>query len=347
MMVRRLFTRDAERQSPTDAAAWIARVRSGTMSGQEKDELEAWLAQSDRNRDEYRAVGTLLLDLDGLRSHPEVMALREQARQPGWSKRAMAVAATVCLLMTGAAATIALLRSSYFSERPAMSVVTAFYETREGQRSSLTLSDGSRLFLDSSSAVKAVMDGSTRRIQLLKGRADFVVAKDHAHPFIVSAGDRTVTALGTQFDINLAERSVEIVLLEGRVVVQPRNRATESASAVVMTPGYRLVARDGNWTMAAVDLAAASRWRDGILVFDEARLGDIVAEMNRYVSTKIVIGAPALADQRMSAVLKAGDISTFLSAIDTIGVARWRQLPGHGYELLEAGRKNNSTSHLR
>ena len=75
------------------------------------------------------------------------------------------------------------------------------------------------------------------------------------------------------------------------------------------------------------------------MVFDEARLGDIVAEMNRYLSTKIVISTPAIAERRMSAVLKAGDVATFLTAVEAIGVARWDRISNGEYELLDINRK--------
>jgi len=324
---------------PTDAAEWIARFRSGTMSAEEAEALEQWLAQSDENRQEYEALSMLLLGLDGLRSHPEIMALREEARPPIWMKRSALVAAMFCVLLTSLAMTFVLFRSSLFSGSSDSPLVTAFYETRAGQTSSLALTDGSKLFLDASSAVRVTMDSEARQIRLLKGRANFIVAKNRTLPFKVSAGDRTITALGTQFDVNLTERSVEVVLEEGRVIVHPKRGPSQPGSSVVMSPGYKLVASEGNWTMAPVNIAALSRWRKGTLVFEEARLGDIVAELNRYVPTQIVIRTPAIADRRMSAVLKAGDISTFLASVDAIGLASWRETPESGYELIEVRRK--------
>ena len=332
--------RRPEPSLPEDAAGWIARARSGTMSRASIEALEHWLASDTQNQRDYDALNARLVDLDRLRSHPEILALREEARQPfPRRRRRLAIAAAFGLLLTGTAATLALFGLDAFDSAQEASVVTAYYETPEGRASAVTLSDGSEVFLDASSAVKASMSDTVRNVQLLKGRANFSVAKDADRPFVVLAGGQTIKALGTQFDVNLAEHSTELTLMEGRVVVRARKAGADPASTIFMRPGYKFVASDGNWTLSPVDLRDMSRWREGILVFDEARLGDIVAEMNRYLATKIVISAPAVADRRMSAVLKAGDVATFLSAVDAIGVARWGRAPNDGYELLEVDRK--------
>lgn len=333
------LVRKAEPPFPQDAPGWIARARSGTMSRASIEALEYWLASDELNRRDYDALNAHLIDLQRLRSHPEILVLREAARAPSRGRQRATIAAAFALLLTGTVATLAILGLAPFDVAPEASVITAYYETPEGSASAVTLPDGSKVFLDASSAVKASMSETLRNVQLLKGRANFAVTKDAARPFLVQAGAQTIKALGTQFDVNLAEHGIQLTLLEGHVVVRADKAGTRSPSAVFMRPGYKFVTNDGNWTLTPVDLRDVSRWRDGILVFDEARLGDIVSEMNRYLATKIVINAPAVAEKRMSAVLKAGDVTTFLSAVDAIGVARWGRTPDHGYELREIDRK--------
>lgn len=334
-----LIFRNSNRQMPIDAAGWMARVRSGTMSREAVQGFELWLAENEQNRRDYDALNTRLVDLDRLRSHPEILMLREQARQAPRGKRTIAIAAALGFLLIATAGTLALLHLSPFDNDQKASVVTAYYETPEGKTSAVILPDGSKVFLDASSALKASMGETGRNIELLRGRANFAVAKDVRRPFVVLVGGQKIKALGTLFDVNLVERSVELILLEGHVVVQARKAGSDPASTVYMRPGYRFAAGDGNWTLSPVDLRNISRWREGILVFDEARLGDIVAEMNRYLSTKIVISTPAIAERRMSAVLKAGDVATFLTAVEAIGVARWDRISNGEYELLDINRK--------
>jgi transmembrane sensor len=303
--------------------------------------LDEWLAASPANREEYERLSALLMDLDGLRSHPEIMAMREEAHGLSW-RRYAAVVSVLCL-MVGAVFALGTLQlgSPSSSASGAGASVTTLYETPEGRTAMVTLTDGSLVHLDASSAVRVRMDGVTRRVALMRGRAYFAVVPDPAHPFIVLAGGRTVTALGTRFDVNLLERGFEVVLAEGRVQVRPERGAGDAASAITMTPGYRLAADRDGWSLDRIDLAAQASWRTGMLVFEEARLGDIVVEMNRYVTTKITIPSQAVADRRMSAVLKAGDLTTFLSAVRAIGIANWSRAADGSYQLTDPSPQKN------
>ncbi|MBB5986923.1 FecR family protein [Sphingobium lignivorans] len=336
-MTWRQVLRKEGMEQPDDAASWLARARSGKMTESESLDLAGWLAD-DRNRREYEALNARLQGLEALRSHPDILAMREEARRPAWFRQPLAMAAASVLILGLSAGVLFLWNALPGSSRDA-GVVTALYETPDGKTSTVMLPDGSQMLLDAATTVRASMQEDSRRIELLKGRANFVVAPDRQRPFAVKAGDRTVVALGTQFEVNLAEHSVEIVLMEGRVAVRDADKGRPHARDLVMKPGYRLVAGDGNWTLSPVDLRSLSRWKDGLLIFDEARIGDIVVEMNRYLPEKIVISSPAVADRRMSAVLRAGDVNTFLSAIDAIGIATWSHAADRTYRLSEADHK--------
>src|SRR4029077_19161785 len=88
-----------------------------------------------------------------------------------------------------------------------------------GERSLLVLADGSKVTLNTASAVHADYTGPERRVTLVRGEAFFDVAKDHTRPFVVSAGSRNVIAVGTAFDVRLQDRRVRVTLVEGKVRV--------------------------------------------------------------------------------------------------------------------------------
>src|SRR5690606_18195659 len=91
------------------------------------------------------------------------------------------------------------------------------------ERLAVPLDDGSLLTLNTDTrAVVRYRDG-IRGVTLQKGQALFEVAKDPSRPFVVTAGQRTVTALGTAFDVRLSESRFEVTMLEGRVVVAPQS----------------------------------------------------------------------------------------------------------------------------
>jgi len=77
------------------------------------------------------------------------------------------------------------------------------YATRIGERSTIRLADGSVVTLDTASRVSLDLTTANREVHLLGGQANFEVAKDKARPFVVYAGDRRITAVGTAFDVRL------------------------------------------------------------------------------------------------------------------------------------------------
>ena len=205
--------------------------------------------------------------------------------------------------------------------------------TEVGERSTILLADGSRVTLNTASAIRADYSGADRRITLVHGEAFFEVAKDPTRPFIVSAGPREVIALGTAFDVRLEPRQVKVTLLEGKVQVtaspaaptgetpgEPHFAAT--ARVIALEPGSSLTVVEGADHVEKLDAARATSWRTGKLVFDGERLADVVAEMNRYAREKMIIATPGLEERRVSGVFEPSSGPGFARALEAYGIAR-------------------------
>ena len=202
--------------------------------------------------------------------------------------------------------------------------------TETGERSLLVLADGSRITLNTASAVHADYTGRERRVTLVRGEAYFDVAKDPSRPFIVSAGLRQVIAVGTAFDVRLQEHKVKVTLVEGKVrilrVATPiavDAAPIQSIPAVMLEAGSALVAEDGAADrIEQIDTERATSWRSGKLVFDGERLVDVVAEMNRYSREKLEIADPALQGRKVSGVFEPTSGEAFAKALEAYGIAR-------------------------
>ncbi|MBN9379680.1 MAG: FecR domain-containing protein [Chitinophagaceae bacterium] len=108
----------------------------------------------------------------------------------------------------------------------------------------LSLSDGSTVELSPKSVVRynTAFEPSHRNI-FLSGKAVFSVAADRARPFTVHAGGVRTTALGTRFMVStLSPDSVQVRLMEGKVVVQPSDQAL-AMKDVYLLPGQQLLLR--------------------------------------------------------------------------------------------------------
>ena len=311
-----------------EAADWFARKRSGKMTAEELQELHVWLTRSPEHAAAFQEVAGAWDAVGAMRSDPEILTVREQARRArprGWRA---GIAAAVAVAVLGGWS--ALGSGGYV---PAPTVLTGgeqTFRTGVGQTATVRLRDGSLVTLDTDSVVRARETDDRRTLRLVRGQAFFKVAKDKARPFTVAAGDKLVTATGTAFSVRLQQKAVEVTLVEGKVRVEEAAPPVQLArttprfsEATEMNPGSKLVAApDRNWTLDRVDPAKATSWLDGQLIFEDRPLAEAAAELNRYSAKKIVIRDPAIADAKIVSVVKAGDVDGFVRAVTTAGFAR-------------------------
>ncbi len=95
----------------------------------------------------------------------------------------------------------------------------------------MTLADGSEVTMDLATEIDVRLSRGERNIKLVAGRALFDVAHDASRPFRVDTGHGKVTALGTQFQVDVDTDQVIVTLLEGSVSVSPPESASARADA--------------------------------------------------------------------------------------------------------------------
>ena len=336
-----MMRRADDRADPhTDAAVdWLMRRSRGPLSDAEVEAFEAWVAEAD-NRQAYEEVEWLWAAAGAAEGQPRVEARRRrllQSVERGPARRAIAAALVAAVIGAGGLGAYSLM-----GPKP---LATQSFRTAVGQQATVTLPDGSEVTLNTDTVVRTRADGEKRLVYLDKGQAFFKVAKDRRHPFVVNAAGRTVTALGTAFDVRVEGRALKVVLVEGKVRVESARTAnmTQGAAstppagapvaasteqATEMSAGSQLVAPDdADWRLTRTDTARVTSWLHRQIVFDDEALGDIVAEMNRYTVRKMVIEDPALARRRLSGIYVVGDLGAFSEALKGYGVAELEEDP--------------------
>ncbi len=202
----------------------------------------------------------------------------------------------------------------------------ADYETALGERRVITLSDGSRVSLDSNSEVTVKYSRNARELHLLRGQARFDVAHNVERPFSVLAGDQKVIATGTAFNIDLAGSKVLVTLIEGHVVVvdEAQRTSLQTTTAPVsevhptaeLKAGQQLAALPATTPeIAPANIQRVTAWTSGQLMFDNERLSDVVARINRYTDTPITIDDPKVGAMRISGVFNTGDVAGFVTIV--------------------------------
>jgi transmembrane sensor len=292
----------ARRERHQAAAAWVLENRHGRRSAEDARVFREWLECDPENRRAYEAAERLMGDArTAILRDPELRDFEVAPRRP--AAQALAVA-----LLAVAFAGSAFL----YTDGPMRLRADAMSGTRETPV--FTLADGSTMQLDASSAASYRFTRKERTVTLLRGQAFFQVAKDASRPFVVEAGGGRTTALGTAFDVRLGEETTRVTVTEHAVDVAPQTLAGPS---VRIDEGRRAVyGRDGNVRYVIfADPDVALAWRKGQIVVDDVALAEVVEEIGRRFSGRIVIASPTLAARRVSGTFAVADADAALALL--------------------------------
>jgi transmembrane sensor len=171
------------------------------------------------------------------------------------------------------------------------------FETAVGTQRSLKLADGTHIELNTNTLIHTSLSAGARTVKLDRGQAYFEVVHDASRPFVVIAGNRRITDLGTKFSVFRDGDRVEVVVKEGQVRIDliGEDPATASTVPVVAERNTVVMTRNAE-TLVAVkppqDIDNEMSWRSGMLFFSQEPLADVAGDINRYNARKIeVIGA--------------------------------------------------------
>ena len=318
------------------AAQWVLRRDRG-LTATEQDELSQWLAADSRHGealalqrwgwDELDRLAGLQTSL-GAVPDPDLFAPRAKA----WARRWWWIAGASSLAAAAAVALLITLRSPPATSEtvtPPGVVSTALAAPCER----LTLEDGSVVELNRGAAVEVVYSATERRVRLVRGEANFTVAKNPERPFVVNAGGVDVRAVGTVFNVRLAGEAVEVVVSEGRVKLEPPPVDTVAREATVLSVGESAVLLLGApalvpqvTALAVPELAARLAWQPRLLDFTGAPLTDIVAEFNRRNPVQLAVDDATLGALRLSAAFRSDNVEGFVRLMESdFGMrAEWR-----------------------
>ncbi|HEY3521439.1 MAG TPA: FecR domain-containing protein, partial [Rhodanobacteraceae bacterium] len=179
----------------------------------------------------------------------------------------------------------------------------------------MVLADGSALTLNSDSVVQVRYDKAVRRIVLRRGAAFFQVVHNPERPFVVEAGDVSVTDIGTAFAVDRDGNHVAVTVSHGIVKVDDRGDRADKQQYirrdeqfVAASAGSRKVALTTN------EVSRQLAWRKGLLVFEGRPLGPAADEVSRYSKVPVVIDDPTLARAEFVGVFHVGDSRGFANA---------------------------------
>lgn len=226
------------------------------------------------------------------------------ARAPGLSRLWPGIAMACCAMVAAATWVI----------NPVLSHQTT--SSAVGQQLAFDLDDGSRVLLNTDTAVRFVNRLHSRELTLEKGEAMFSVVHSSVRPFHVYAGTADIRDVGTQFSVRLLPTGVSVAVLEGRVSVTPSADtppALLTANQALRTDGTTMVAVDGPQAVNAM-----LSWKDQRLDFDNTSIVDVIGDLQRYRSKPIVLADNKAGKFRVSGGFSIADPEQLLKTLPSV-----------------------------
>jgi ferric-dicitrate binding protein FerR (iron transport regulator) len=207
-----------------------------------------------------------------------------------------------------------------------------------GQKQTIALSDGTVIQLNAGSSLTfpAKFTGKSRDVYL-KGEGYFEVHKNENLPFIVKTEYMNVKVLGTSFNISAYndEKTVSTVLVEGKVKVATKDRMFLN-DEYVMKPGegFFYTAGSGKPVLESVDVNDYISWKDGIFIFTEKPLVEIVRRVKKYYNKPIQIEGEELAHTLVTGKLDiSGDFELAMQYLAKTIEGRYEKTPDDVFVL--------------
>lgn len=290
------------------AADWLTRLTAGEASAAERQCWQQWRNSHPDHERAWQHIEAVAARLHGLHPGAAYGTLSPLAN-PAAGKRRKLLAAVFGL---GVATGTGLLGTSTGTWQE----LAADYRTGTGEQRDIALPDGTRITLNTASAINVRFEPTQRLIRLLAGEIHIVTG--HASPigaanppFIVETGEGTVRALGTRFTVRQQDAQSRVDVFESAVEITP---ADTPDRPVTLRQGERLsFTRNSSGRPGPAD-EQAEAWARGQLTADNVRLGDFVSELGRY-RTGILRCDPAVADLRFSGAFPIRDPDRILAML--------------------------------
>ncbi len=320
------------------AARDIMRLFSGKLSERQEQQIGDRQTNNQTYQVEFLSTLHALSAMEALAERPGFQSVlteadRATAHRP---RRGMAAAASLLIaVIAGLAAYIGADKTGMFTDQADDGGIQR-HLTRTGEQKNIDLPDGSAITLNTASEILVDITGHYRRVTLQRGEAWFDVAKDPERPFSVDVGSRSVSVLGTQFNIRKTPDQFTLAVVEGSVALHKKEEQVDPTAPlltsdddqpVVLHPSIQQRLTAG-WVInydaeqnkltgfTSKNLDSVQNWRTGLLSFEGVSLYKVVQELNRYSAKKILIEDANIINMEIFAAIKVDGITSAIAGLE-------------------------------
>ncbi len=212
-------------------------------------------------------------------------------------------------------------------DTPPKPIAEIMERTDWGQKLNVTLSDGTKVVLNSGSTIRFAerFEGDSREVELI-GEAFFDVVENKDKPFLIKTADLTTEVLGTSFNVNAYpdKEEIAVTLASGKVKI------ASADSTVVIHPNEQAVFNNLKKTIntSEVQINPYIDWKNGIIHIKDATLAETTEILERWYGVDFVFENEKLENCHITATYNNQTLATVLESIKHVK-------KGMGYEYLE------------
>jgi transmembrane sensor len=305
-----------------EALAWIVRLRSGRATVGDAEALRAWRARSAEHEQAYGAAIRLWRDLQTMARQLERNDV--PLSSPVWTRSRILSRRA---LVGGAIAASVAAYAAYHPPLglwPSIEELTADYRTRKGERREVTLDGDVKLTLNTQTSVSVRSRDRSPEIELIAGEAAVIATRPASSPLVIIAADGRLIGYRATFDARCIGSAVSVTCVDGSVVVEQGDRRVElrAGEQATYSPSVALAAP------IEADPALATAWQQGLLIFHDRPLAEVIAEVNRYRAGKIIIMNARLGQRRVNGTFHLDRLDDVVAEVRQLFDAEIRRLPG-------------------
>jgi transmembrane sensor len=299
------------------AFAWYARLHSGDATAADQAEWQRWHGKHPTHARVWQRLETIRATVQRVPGAIAAPSLRAASRDRRNTLRG------IVLLASGGV--VAGVSWKLVSDDGGWRSVLAEHRTGTGEQREVELADGSRMLLNTRSAVDIDFDASRRTVRLRNGEIQIETAKHagrpaDARPFVVETVHGSIRALGTRFVVSRQDDATTLTMLESRVSVQTAaQRAAGSSEARMVDAGERVrITAQTVGPAEAVDVRSVSdAWAFHQLVVQDRPLAEVLDALARHRPGRIQYDRAQIEGIRVSAVLPLDDTDRALDLLLT------------------------------
>ncbi|WP_129775129.1 FecR family protein [Peristeroidobacter soli] len=310
------------------AAEWLLKLQDADVPVEEVMAWQRWVQADPKNLAAFERMQEMTLQLRALQTPARAgrleMALDSydgSVPVSQWRPRRHVIFAAAAALLISV---VIAWQATTLQRGPVDVLATAVAENRI-----VTLADGSTVTLGGKTQLEVAFDPNERLVTLSNGEALFRVARDAQRPFKVRAGDATVIALGTEFNVRHGERQIVVSVLEGKVRVEPtpgivplaiRRPFQPALKPVQVTAGEQSIATDASIGDAErlTDPASVVSWQKGRLAFRRQPLRTVLEDVNRYTPKPIVPADDTVGALRITGTVDGNNVTGWLASLENV-----------------------------